>query len=231
MPRVRDRDTPSFKDATINMNTKEKLSYIWEYYKIHIIGTLSGLLLVFSIVHAFVTQTDDFFTLTIVTGFEHTFTAIMEPDANDQSGEHSPFQSGEMIPGIWFDPELTNNLEDILLANKENHNYEVLVNLLPINFESLQVLTTHFAVGVIDTFVTYQLDFQLMAEFDYFFPLDELPFYIPQHVRHGEYGIYLKYLPFISESIIGMDDLVIGVSLTSQNLENVQTFFETFLTN
>jgi hypothetical protein len=46
----KDRQKKSFKENTANMNTSEKISYIWEYYKYHILLTIMAIAVVASFV-------------------------------------------------------------------------------------------------------------------------------------------------------------------------------------
>lgn len=48
------------------MSRKEKIEYIWDYYKIHIIATLIAILAVSSFVYSYVTKVEYVFNLTIL---------------------------------------------------------------------------------------------------------------------------------------------------------------------
>lgn len=49
-----------------NMTRKKKAEYIWEYYKLHIIGTLAVICIIISTIHAQITKPDYVFTLTML---------------------------------------------------------------------------------------------------------------------------------------------------------------------
>ncbi|MBU3191933.1 hypothetical protein K9O30_12405 [Clostridium bowmanii] len=48
------------------MSRKKKAEYIWEYYRIHIIGTIAILFIIGSIIHSQVTKIDYVFNLTVI---------------------------------------------------------------------------------------------------------------------------------------------------------------------
>ena len=49
-----------------NMSKKKKAEYIWEYYKIHIIGILVIIFIVGSLIHSQITKVDYIFNLTMI---------------------------------------------------------------------------------------------------------------------------------------------------------------------
>lgn len=49
-----------------SMSNKKKAEYIWEYYKLHIIGILAVLLIVAAIIHGQITKIDYVFNLTMI---------------------------------------------------------------------------------------------------------------------------------------------------------------------
>ena len=206
----------SFKEATSDMTLKGKIGYVWEYYKWHIIGGIAGFTLVFSMVHAFVTQRDTYLSVTFISGFEHTQRSF-EGNVDDD-----PFAAGP--PGILVDFEIIPVLEDLLLK-EYGDNYEISVTQLGINIETIPVLSTHLGAGVMDLIVTYELDFDLMVEIEYFHNLIDLGWDIPEHMMHDSYGIYLRYLPIFDDYISAADDLIVGVVVSSSNLENIERFF------
>ena len=48
------------------MSKKKKIEYIWDYYKIHIIATLTVLCIIFSIIHSQITKTNYVFSMTMI---------------------------------------------------------------------------------------------------------------------------------------------------------------------
>jgi len=225
MARVRDKDMLSFKEATKSMSGREKFKYVWEYYKWHIIGSVAGFILIFSMVHAFVTQRDTYLSVTFVSGFEHTsrsFGGFDEPEPDED--EFDMFAEGP--PGIWVDFEIVSRLEDLLLTETHGNRYEITVNHLGINFETLPVLSTHLGAGILDLLVTYAPDFEVMIDLEYFHNIQSLGWDLPDHVFHGEYGIYLRYFPIFDDYVRAIDDLVVGLIISTSNLENIERFFE-----
>ena len=229
MAKVRDKDTPSFKEATATMTGGEKASYIWEYYRIHIISTIAGFILIFSFVHAFVTNKDTYLNITFVSGFEHTFNSIGDFEAE---GEPEPLEENlffEQAPGIWVDFELVSTLESLFLSEEQQRSYDIQVQNLHLNFETMPVLMTHAGAGVLDIIVTYVPDLLVMTEVDHFVNIADLGWDIPEHVMHNDYGVYLRYFPIFDDYVQGVDVLILGISTATRNIEVVESFFEKML--
>ena len=218
--KMRDRDTPTFKEATAKMSGKEKISYIWEYYKLPILGSIAFVLIVGSMVHAFLSQVQDHLHLTFLSGFEHTLNLLESPN---------PETEHEMPLGIWVDLEVTTMLEDLLLDAQQRSNTRITAQTLIINFETIPVLTTHTGAGVIDMMVMHIPDFYAMSHAGYFKNFSDLDWDIPAYMRHSEYGIYLRYLTVFEGYVVPIDDLILGISPNTRHMENVENFFDTLL--
>ena len=54
------------------MSRQKKAEYIWEYYKLHIIGALAALCIIVSIIHGQITKPDYVFTLTMLSSIVDT---------------------------------------------------------------------------------------------------------------------------------------------------------------
>jgi len=231
---MRDKDMLTFKEATANMTRGEKVGHIWEYYKWIIIGGIAGVLLVFSITHTLLTQTDSYLTITLVSGFEHTASSFAHLDLDDDvesSEEDLPDEDflSEAPVGIWVDLDIVSILEDLLLNDEQSNNYDITVQQLAINFETIPVFTAHIGAGVIDIIVTYVPDLHAMVEIGHFENMTNLGWDIPANMMHNEYAVYLRYFSVFDDYIAAPDDLVLGISATTQNIENIKNFFETLL--
>lgn len=232
MARVRDKDMRSFKEATAKMNFKEKLNYIWEYYRLHIIGGTTAFILIFSLVHAFVTNTENFLTITVITGFESSMSAAATEMADEIDMElplvfSTPF-------GIGLDFDLIETLESYLLDEDDLRNYSITVSTLPISFETLPVLMTHAGAGALDLIITYTFDFNAMSELGHFTDIKELMWDLPNEIFYNSYGIYLRYFPIFDDYITAhpeAGDLIIAISAGSVNFENIEESFMKFLNN
>lgn len=231
MARLRDKDSPSFKEATVNMTKGQKVGYIWEYYRLQIIGGIAGFALVFSLVHAFVTNTEPFLMVTVITGFEHTVNSFGMNEMNEDEEQQDGVAFPNVAPGIWVDFDLGDALEAEFVASSvsDAQRYEIQVQQLGINVETMPVLATHTGAGVLDLMITYAADFEMMTEVGHFAPLSILERELPEHILHSDYGIYLRYLPILENYIYGIDDLIIGISVSSRNIDRVEQFFDVFL--
>ena len=224
--KMRDKDSPTFKEATANMTGKEKRNYIWEYYKLHIIGTIAAVLLVGSMTHSILTQVDSYLHITFMTGFEHLLSSFdLDSDVDPEQELFFP----EPPPGIWVDFDIAPVLEDLLLDESQQRNYEIVIQTLAIDFETIPVFTTHTGAGLLDMIITHIPDLHSMTEIGHFKNITDLGWDLPEHVMHNEYAVYLRYFPVFDGYVIPIDELVLGISSTTRHIENIEAFFETLL--
>lgn len=73
------------------MSKKKKAEYIWEYYKLHIIGTLAVIAIIISLIHGQITKIDYVFNLTLLgnivdsnkmTSLEKELTSVVVSDGD-----------------------------------------------------------------------------------------------------------------------------------------------------
>lgn len=226
--KIRDKDSLSFREATAYMSRKEKIGYIWEYYRWIILGIVAIFLVVTSMMYAFLTQMETHLYLTFLSGFEHTLGSFVQLDESgidlsqiDDLPDHSP--------GIWVDYEIASTLENLLLDNGQLNNYEIVVQNLQINFQTIPAFRTHTSEGVIDIIITYAPDLHTMTEIGHFKNISELGWDIPTHQMHNEYAVYLGCFPIFNEYVMGVDNLVLGIATTTRNIENIADFFDILL--
>ena len=229
---MRDKDMLTFKEATSNMNFNEKIGHIWEYYKLIIIGGIVAVLIVFSIVHTLLTQTNSYLTISFVSGFEHTSNSFAhlddEIDLLEEDLSEDEF-SVEAPVGIWVNFNIVSILEGLLLDDEEINNYNITAQQLAINFETIPVFTAHVGAGIIDIIVTYEPDLHAMVEIGHFENITRLGWDIPTHKMHNEYSVYLRYFSVFDDYVAAPADLVLGISSTTQNIEHIENFFEVLL--
>ena len=223
---MRDKDSPTFKEATTNMTGKEKASYIWEYYKLHILASIAVFLLVFSMIITLTNRVESHLHLTFLSGFEHTMDLL--DLALDPGAEQDPDRPGPPL-GIWVNFEIVPILEDLLIDEDKQAGYEITVQPLVLNFETASVFATHSIAGAIDIIVTYIPDLHAMVEVEHFINISELGWDLPEHVMYNEYAVYLRYFPIFDGYVAPMDDLVLGISSATMQIENVEAFFEALL--
>ena len=228
----RDKDRLSFKEATAAMGGKEKIGYIWEYYKWIILGGIALFFVTFSMVHAFLTQMDSHLNISFISGFEYTMSAFgsLDFEAEDDPADlDAEYFLTEPPPSIWVDFEIIPILENLLLNDEELTGYDIIVQQLGINFETIPVFTTHTGAGVIDIIITYIPDLYAMAEIGHFRNISDLGWNIPVDKMHNEYAVYLRYFPIFNNYVAASADLVLGISATTRYIENVENFFEILL--
>jgi len=230
MAKMRDKDRLPFKVAVANMSKKEKLGYIWEYYRLIIISSICAVFAVVSITYTLLTQRETYLDIVFVSGFEATLNSF-EPLENGDVEPDDHFQNLHQSTAFGFlvEPEITTTLSDALFDYRQLNNYELSVRVLPINFETIPVFTTHIAASMIDLMVTYPQDLQAMTEIGYFKKLADLGWEIPESKMHNDYAIYLRYFPIFDDYITAFDSPVLGISATTANIEHVKNFFNTLL--
>jgi len=230
MARVHDdKDKQTFKEATANMTGSETISYIWEYYRWHIIGTIVGFVFVFSMVHAVVTNRDVYLSISFISGFEHTVASQGGLTGDEPIETEVDFFASNVAYPIWVDFELISTLQDLLLCEQQQRNYEIHVQQLTLNFETMSVFVTHTATGMIDILATYIFDLPLMIEVGHFVNLVDLGWDIPEHMMYNDYTIYLRYFSIFDDYVLGVDEIVVGIPPTTQNIENIEAFFRLFI--
>ena len=225
--KMRDKDSPTFKEATANMTGKEKASYIWEYYKLHILGSIALVLLAGSMVHASLTGSEAHLHITFSSGFEHMLGSLELPDSDAEEEQVTP--SPESPPWIWVDLDIIPILEDLLLEDGAQGNQHIIVQTLVIDFQTLPVFTTHTGAGVIDIIVTHEADFNFLTEAGHLKDISDLGWNIPAHMMHNKYGVYLRYFPVFNDYVAAADDLILGIAWSTQMIENIENFFDILL--
>ncbi len=93
------------KEKLRGMKTSEKLAYIWEYYKLWIIGFLALILLLSSFVKAFLSPTGYWlYGMFVNANVQTAKTAQLKEDVIRDLGFDTKERSVEMTDGFFFDP-------------------------------------------------------------------------------------------------------------------------------
>lgn len=139
-----------------NMTNKKKAEYIWEYYKLYIIGFLVIMLTVTWFVHNQVTEIDYVFNLTMVGN------TITENKRSD------------------FGSQLTN-----IVVKNENKKKQAFVNIIPFNGSNnisstmsnqyMQKFIISISFGEVDVVILNKDVFEYLANQDVFSRLDNMP--------------------------------------------------------
>jgi len=148
-----------FKEATKNMSIKEKIDYIWEYYKWWILASIAAVFLIFYAINA--DRQTTHLHIAITNGFAHTGNQFQLGDLDDV--DEAFFESNNLYGIMVNTDELSATLDDLLLDVEQHDNYTVIIQHMLINFETIPAFTTLIGAGEFDIIITYQHDFDAMA--------------------------------------------------------------------
>lgn len=215
MKKTRDADSKTFKQATANMNFKEKVNYIREYYWMWIVGPLVVAIALGLSIHAALTTRNVYFNISFV----HGFTQLLEDNSN------------EPRLGIWRDEQLANDILEVLIEEGEYDNYFIMVQGHDLsNHNFFEAFTMFAAVGELDIIITYSDDFSALNEIGHFRNLTEFEWDIPAHMFYNDYGLNLRYLPFFENRAYGGEyEIILGVATNSENLDRIEHFIRRIL--
>jgi|GEM_PF-1899990 len=188
----------SFKKATENMNTKEKLGYIWEYYKAVIIAVPVGIIMLISIINSFVGRQETYLNVALVSGFAYMTQQL-------------PFENDELLMGadvpdhdfgfVLDSPGLTTTLSSLLLHDLAMENYEIHLQYLMLNADTISIFVTLAGAGELDVVISYQFDFDALNALGHFQNIRDLNVDIPNDKFINDYGISLNYITFFDDYI------------------------------
>ena len=137
------------------MNKQKKAEYIWDYYKLHIIGTLAVLCIIISIIHSQITKPDYVFTLTMLgnivdtnttTNLETQLTKVVVKDGSSKKQAR---------------------VETMPLDGSKNTDTQT-------TSQYMQKLTAEVSVGELDVVVLNKTMFETFAKEDMFLKLDNV---------------------------------------------------------
>jgi archaellum biogenesis ATPase FlaH len=215
-----------FKEATQNMSNKEKIDYIWEYYKWWILASIAAVFLIVYAVNA--DRQTTHLHIAITSGFVHTSEQLQLDIVDEASSEFAPTSNNHY--GFTVDTEeLSATLEHLLLDTEQHDTHTVIIQHMLINFETIPVFTTLTGAGELDIIITYQHDFDAMASIGYFRNMRDLGVDLPDHLLYDD-GILLKYLPILNDYIHPNNtdmDLILGVVAGSDRTKEVEKFLRT----
>lgn len=199
-----------------SMPFKKRLEYIWDYYKLHIMGTLAVVFFVCSFIYGQVTKIQYDFNITIA--------------VNSYFDENMSK----------FEDELTG-----LVVSPEVKRHEAEVALIPISgsagtdaassMQMMQKFSVQVAAGEIDLLIIDKVDVQEMSEQGLILNLDEV-----QNINVNDdllvktsngynYGIDISSSNKLKGLTIDSENAVLAVCASSKRLEKVPKVVQWFL--
>lgn len=204
------------KQKLKDMSNREKLAYLWEYYRIHALATVAAIALISYLIYEFVTPD-------IETQF---YAAIIDSMISEE---------------VWG--EYKTKFEEYLELNPETEEVQLnssfyLGNGGEYAMNMQQVLTTRVAAGEIDVFIAPESSFKDYAYYGYLDKLtDRLPTdlytslaeYIYQsgteeNPDQSVYGIYLTDTKLFSENAGNTEPYILGIVANSNHKDNAVEF-------
>lgn len=199
-----------------SMEFKKRVEYIWDYYKVHIIGTLAIIFFIGSFVYGQVTKID--------CAFNVTFTVNALYDENI-------VKLGEELTSLVVDPS--------------EKRLEATVSVLPVssstgvdamsNMQMMQKFTVQVAAGEIDVLIIDKSDVDGMSQQGLLLGLDAVSgLDINENLvikdSNGEnYGISLENSNKLKEMNINTENMVLAICGSSKKLEMIPRVIQWFL--
>ena len=159
------------KQALSTMNTKQKLAYFWDYYKIHTLVTIGIIAIAASLIRQYVTSKDY--------GFYAVLINAVTTDANFELTEvwNEEFQEYAQI-----DPNEYEVYIDTSVSMRESVDPQFLI-------ANQQRLLAMLQTGSISAIITDTETFETYSQFEYFFDLES----VFSKETLDKYGLYLYY--------------------------------------
>ena len=212
------RQEQTEKQKLRDMPNNEKLSYLWEYYKIHALATVAAVGILIYIIHSIVTPN-------VETKF---YAAIID---NTISNEVWDQYQTEFSNYLKLDPKYENVELNYSFYLNSNDQYATSMQ---------QALSTYVAANEIDVIIAPESAFQSYAYYGFLGKLsDELPtdvystltdqMYLSTTEDDADkavYGIYLTDTKLFKENAVNTDPYVLGIVVNSKNKENAIEFLK-----
>jgi len=222
-----------FKEATKNMNIKEKIDYTWEYYKWWILVSIAGIFIIFYTINT--TSQTRHLQIAVTSGFAHTSNPFQLDDLSDTDEENIEFNPLSSVNAYGFrvDTEgLSDTLGSLLLDDEQQDHYGIIIQNIAINLETIPVFTTLAGAGELDIVITYQHDFHAMAAIDHFKNIHALDVEIPADILLNDHGILVRYLPIFNDYIYPTNndvELILSIMAGSNRIEEVEDLLNVLL--
>lgn len=212
------REKSKLKDKSL----KEKLGYIWYYYKIHILAVLAAVVIIGYLISSIHRNSIPSAIYAVVLNTE------------DAYADHDDFMNSFCkYAGIDTDSHTTTLESSLHIDREAADNNSILAN---------QKLMALFSTKTIDVFISDQSNFDNFAEVGTFYDLREiLPKDLQDKVKDNFYyytyeesgkvpiGIYVNDFPKFKEEGFVSNDAIFGIPATTTQKENAVKFLEYLL--
>ncbi|MEH7222647.1 hypothetical protein V7112_02440 [Bacillus sp. JJ1566] len=208
------REKGRVKELVAEMSTKEKVQYLWEYYKYYLFA---------------------FLLVIIVTVF------LVNDHSEKKESALSIFVLGDLVDSNELN-KIAQKLNEEILSDEERKTHEVSIQVIPyapdaadfsMVMAALQKVTGEISTGALDVLFIDKKQFEMMNHDQYFYsqnelvdgnlPIDEKLLFFDS--KHQTTGIDVSAIPLFSEAIDD-SDMVMGVLVNSQNIEKTKKLFK-----
>ncbi|OLS33381.1 hypothetical protein [Bacillus sp. MRMR6] len=197
---------PNIKTILAPMSTKERISYIWDYYRFHIMGTIAAIILVIFLIGSVGEKKETYLNLTIMgTGLNTNHIVQIQEDLTNKL--------------------VTDKDHEEVLVQSINYGQS---SMDPASQVGIQKFTAEVSSGDIDVLIVQYEFFEKLSTQEALIDLDELGvnFRDETVIKTGEnvYGIDASDIELLKP--LQLDgNMVICVLRNTKNLDNITQFF------
>lgn len=204
------------KNYIKGMSTKQKIEYIYEYYKIQIIAVILVVFFIGYFIHLQVTRVDEIFNITFMGYFDDTKKTDLQDEITKLLGKAPGGKSQATV------------------------NFLPMVNINGDNSAIEQKLYVETATNQLDLLVMDKAYFDRYSKLNMFNRLDIIPQLdamreksksLNRDVPYGKYGWNIKNNPIIKAIRLNNDDEIIGIVTSSKRTAQSEKVLEWILEN
>ncbi|WP_090759963.1 hypothetical protein [Bacillus sp. OK048] len=198
----------NIKEILATMSPKERMAYIWDYYKFHIIGTIVAIILLISLITSFDEKKEVYLNMTIV-------------------------GNGVNSEGV---VQLQEQLTNKLVIDKTNE--EVLIQTLnydkssrdPVSLAGVQKLAAEISTGSIDLLIVDKELFEEFSSQQSLLALNDVTSFDTMNIKKQEssnnkiYGLDTSDLNLLT-SLEFDENMILCIPGNTKNLNRINEFF------
>ncbi|GAA0181224.1 hypothetical protein SH2C18_37840 [Clostridium sediminicola] len=199
------------------MTKKQKREYIWDYYKLHIIGSLIVIIVVGSFIHNMITAKEYEFNVSVIGGY------LSADEINEIDEEITSLIYGEN------ENKKIAYVDYYSLTKKQNN------NMLEMDYNMVQKFMAKIATQQVDVILMHKEIFKQYEPKEFFFDLGEIDNLDLNGVKLVEkdgkiFGVYLEGNKIFNKSEYTNGEYIVCVPLSSTRQEQIVDFFDYIFT-
>lgn len=199
------------------MTKKQKREYIWDYYKLHIIGSLIVIIVVGSFIYNMITAKEYEFNVSVIGGY------LSADEINKIDEEITSLIYGEN------ENKKIAYVDYYSLTKKQNN------NMLEMDYNMVQKFMAKIATQQVDVILMHKEIFIQYEPKEFFFDLGEIDNLDLNGVKlvekDGEiFGVYLEGNKIFNKSEYTNGEYIVCVPLSSTRQEQIVDFFDYIFT-